>query len=325
MVGALFILNLIMKSSSSFRSNSLMPYWLSLSLALFSILPLRAYSQDKLGKSIFSKENLVAWCIVPFDSKNRGPVERAKMLNELGITKLAYDWRDSHIPTFDHELDALNQHKIYLQAFWLTSGVNPSAEKGVEETLKFLSRRKVKTQIWYLFFPPKGFDNLLQDQKVDVAASVVGYIAKKADSLGCTVGLYNHEGWFGEPENQLAIIEKLKMKNVGIVYNFNHAQDQIDRFPGFYPKILPHLIALNLAGLKKGDHHIYPIGKGDSEKQMIEMVWKSKYEGPIGIINEDTHPDAEIGLRMNMSGLKNILESIGDKAAAATYKSFNAQ
>jgi hypothetical protein len=292
------------------------------SILLVSFLGVAAYSQKGGSRPIFSKENIVAWCIVPFDSKNRGPVERAEMLNSLGITKLAYDWRENHIPTFDQELDALNQHKITLQAFWLLSGPQPSTEKGVEETFKFLERRKVHTQIWYLFWPPAGFDSMSQQQKLNMAASAVSYVAKKAAAIGCTVGLYNHEGWVGEPENELAILHMLNMKNLGLVYNFNHAQEQIDRFPDFFPQILPHLIALNLAGLKKGDQHIYPIGKGDSERKMIELVWKSKYKGPIGIINEDTAPDAEVGLKMNMSGLKTILESIGDKAAAATYSNY---
>ena len=59
----------------------------------------------KPGK-VFSKNNLVAWCIVPFDSKRRGPEERAQMLSRLGFTKFAYDYRAEHIPTFDAEIDA---------------------------------------------------------------------------------------------------------------------------------------------------------------------------------------------------------------------------
>lgn len=309
----------MMKISSTFIIRAFHTrLWIS--ILLFVTLNAGVYSQQGGSKSIFSKGSIVAWCIVPFDSKNRGPVERAEMLNKLGISKLAYDWRETHIPTFDQELEALKRHHIQLQAFWLASGAKPAEEKGVEETFNFLARNKVKTQIWYLFFPPDGFDTMPQQLKLELAAKAVGYIAGRADSLGCSVGLYNHEGWFGEPENELAIISRLKMKNVGMVYNFNHAQQQVDRFPEFYPKILPHLIAVNLAGLKKGDQHIFPIGEGDSEKRMIEIVLKSQFKGPIGIINEDTHPDAEIGLRMNMAGLKGILQSLGYKAAAATYE-----
>jgi hypothetical protein len=31
---------------------------------------------------VFARTNLVAWCIVPFDGKNRGPAERAAMVND---------------------------------------------------------------------------------------------------------------------------------------------------------------------------------------------------------------------------------------------------
>jgi hypothetical protein len=80
--------------------------------------------------SVFAKQNLVAWCIVPFDSMHRGPIDRARMLNGLGITKFAYDWRPEHIPTFDQELYALKQHNIKLQAFWHWSGyADPSKIK----------------------------------------------------------------------------------------------------------------------------------------------------------------------------------------------------
>ena len=38
------------------------------------------------GKNtIFARTNLVAWCIVPFDAKKRGPEERAEMLSRLGF------------------------------------------------------------------------------------------------------------------------------------------------------------------------------------------------------------------------------------------------
>ena len=44
-----------------------------------------ALAQDDL----FRRENLVAWCIVPFDSQHRTPEQRAEMLVKLGIHQLA--------------------------------------------------------------------------------------------------------------------------------------------------------------------------------------------------------------------------------------------
>jgi hypothetical protein len=273
------------------------------------------------SSSIYSRENLVAWCIVPFDVKERGPVERAQMLNKLGITKLAYDWRKKHIPTFDQELEALKAHQIKLQSFWLYSGPNPENDPNLKIILDLLKRHQVKTEIWCMVGSIKGLDTMSQEEKIKVHAKPIQYIAQKAAEIGCKVGLYNHGGWYGEPENQLAIIEYLKMPNVGIVYNFHHAEEHIDRFPDFFPKILPHLMALNLSGLKKGNPvKVVPIGEGDSEQRMMEIVKANNYRGPIGIINEDTAPDAEVGLMLNMNGLIKVLEQMGDATALQSYR-----
>ncbi len=37
----------------------------------------------RADKDIFAHDNRVAWCIVPFDAKKRGPEERAAMLANL--------------------------------------------------------------------------------------------------------------------------------------------------------------------------------------------------------------------------------------------------
>jgi len=263
---------------------------------------------QKQNKNLYSKDNLIAWCIVPFDSKNRTPEQRAQMLNELGINKLAYDWREKHVPTFDDEVTALKKHNIKLQSFWYYSGPNPQDDKNFSKMIDVLKRHNVKTQIWTMITGIAGLDSMSQEKKVAAVSKPVKYIAEQAAQIGCSVGLYNHGGWFGEPENQLAIIEYLRMPNIGIVYNFSHSEEQIHRFPDFYPKILPHLYAINLTGLQGGyPAKVVPVGKGNIEYKMMKIIEESDYTGPIGIINEDFAPDAEDGLEMNMEGLKKYL------------------
>ena len=41
---------------------------------------------------LYAPDNLVAWCIVPFDAAKRTPAERAAMLKKLNIGRVAYDW-----------------------------------------------------------------------------------------------------------------------------------------------------------------------------------------------------------------------------------------
>ena len=272
--------------------------------------------------NVFSRTNLVAWCIVPFDDKKRGPEERAEMLVRLGITKFAYDWREEHVPVFDGEMKALKKHHITLQAFWMPYGPDPARNKHYAEIFGLLKRHNMKTQLWWSYGSSNdGLENMTQEEKVSAVGSMVRSMAEDAAAIGCTVGLYGHGGWFGEPENQLSILRYVRKQNVGIVYNFNHAEDQIDRFSAFYPQILPHLIALNIAGLKKGPPgKVVPVGQGDSEEEMIHIIAESGYRGPIGVINEETDPDAEKGLIINMDGLKRILASLGYTRALQTYK-----
>ena len=151
------------------------------------------------GPSIFAKDNLVAWCIVPFDAANRGPEERARMLRRLGIKRLAYDFRDQHIRTFDLEIDALQKNGIELTAFWMATGMKPQKDTVIHTIFDLIKRRELKTQLWTLLSAPKEFDELTQEERIARTSKVVSYIAKRAKELECSVGLYNHGGWFGEP------------------------------------------------------------------------------------------------------------------------------
>jgi hypothetical protein len=290
-----------------------------LSAALLAgLAAVAAHKAPKGG--LFSRDNLVAWCIVPFDAKQRSPAERVEMLHRLGIRMLAYDWRAKDIPTFDREVDELAKRRIRLQAFWLSSGLKPQSDKNVATVLDFLKRRNVKTELWYFVSTPKEFNSLPQAGKVQAVAGAVGYVAAEARKIRCKVGIYNHGGWTGEPENQIEVIRRLGMDNVGIVYNFHHGREQMARFPDLLEKMTPYLLALNLNGMKQGAPMILPLGEGDRELDMIRVIRSSRYTGPIGILNHRTEVDAETGLRQNMDGLRKILEQLGDKRALATYR-----
>ena len=64
-------------------------------------------------------DNLYAWCIVPFDSKERSPEERIQMLSDLGINKYAYDWREKHLPEMADEWQLAQENDIEVMAVWM--------------------------------------------------------------------------------------------------------------------------------------------------------------------------------------------------------------
>ncbi|EDY22016.1 Pyrrolo-quinoline quinone [Chthoniobacter flavus Ellin428] len=272
-------------------------------LAVLLTLSLPALAES--DPDLFAKDNLMAWCIVPFDGMKRGPEARAEMLEKLGLKHFAYDYRAEQIPTWGDELDALKRHGISLDAWWFPNTLNDEAKKALE----LFQRHHVHPQLWVTGggAPTKSPEE--QAQRVDTEAKRIRLIAEAAAQIGCKVGLYNHEQWFGEPENEIAIIEQLKkdgVNNVGLVYNFHHGHSQLDRFPELLEKMKPYLLAINLDGMfrdgNKIGRQIVPIGQGDLDLQLLRTIRDSGWQGPIGVLNH-TGEDAEARLQDNLDGL----------------------
>ncbi|MBI3862692.1 MAG: c-type cytochrome [Planctomycetia bacterium] len=294
--------------------NRSLTLWTSILLVIPAFLTVAIRADEKkpavadAAIHLYDRDNLVAWCIVPFDSKKRGPVERVAMLKRLGFRHYAYDWRDEHVPTFDTEVVELQKHGIELTSVWF-----PGLDANGRKLLDVLKARGVKTQLWVTGGGEPTRTPEEQKQRVIAEANRLRPIAEAAAAMGSTVGLYNHGGWFGEPENQLAILAELKLPNVGIVYNLHHGHTQLDRFPELLKKMLPHLYVLNLNGMvAKGDQQgqkILPLGAGDLDLGLLKTIRDSGYKGPIGILGH-TNDDAEERLRDNLDGLDWLLPQL---------------
>ena len=266
-----------------------------------------ADSTQSSNYALFARTNLVAWCIVPFDASQRGPEARAEMLERLGFQNFAYDYRSRHIPTFDAEVEALERHHVGLFAWWFPTTLNDEARL----ILGVIRRHHVHPQLWVMGSGGPVRSPGEQAARVISEANRIQPITKAAAEAGCVVALYNHGGWFGEPENQIAIIQELRVRgttNIGIVYNQHHGHSQIDRFPALMRAMKPYLLALNLNGMvRDGDKHkleILPVGQGDValELSLQQIVRDSGWRGPVGLLNH-TDEDAEARLLDNLEGL----------------------
>lgn len=240
------------------------------------------------------------------------------MLAKLGITKFVYDYRAEHVPQWDAELAALKKHDIELLGWWFPTVLNEEAKK----TLELFERHGVRPQLWVSGGERESIEaENGADQQARIAREVARLqpICEAAARLGCQVGLYNHGGWFGEPENQLAIVAALQaqgVENVGIVYNLHHGHHHLDRLAEVLPKLRRHLLCLNLNGMDiAGDtrgRKILPLGVGTEDADVLRQVQASGYSGPIGILNH-TDEDAEGRLLDNLDGLQWILPQLDDR------------
>jgi hypothetical protein len=172
-------------------------------------------------KKLLAKDNLVAWCIVPFDAKRRGPEERAAMLERLGIRRMAYDWRDEHVSQFEEEVAAYKRHGITLHAFWTpVNTASPMAEPHWPVVLDLVKRHDVRPELWTMLNNAL-VDSLPEEARSQRAAEILAPVARAAAERGCKLGLYNHGGWFGEPDHQIMIIKALRegvAKSTGAIY-----------------------------------------------------------------------------------------------------------
>ncbi|MDC0934972.1 TIM barrel protein [Pirellulales bacterium] len=274
------------------------PKFVALMVVLMEIVGSGAAFSETSTNDNLATENLVAWCIVPFDAKHRDPAERAEMLKRLGLRRVAYDWREQHVPTFEQEILEYKKQGLEYFAFW---DWHP-------DMLELVKKHKIHPQFW-LMMPNQETGS--QDEKVEAAARALLPKVEQAHQLGCKIGLYNHGSWAGEPENLVAVCRWLRehagADHVGIVYNFHHAHDRIDDFAKAFSEVQQYLLCLNLNGMNRdAKPKILPIGQGEFEKEMIEIVRKSDYKGPIGILDHREEIDAEESLRQNLQGLARL-------------------
>ncbi len=247
--------------------------------------------------SIFAMENLVAWCIVPFDGKQRGPAERAAMCAELGFQRVAYDWRAKHVPTFEQEILEYKKHGLEYFAFW---GVH-------DEAFRLFEKYDLHPQIWTMLAVPAETP---PPARAQAAATQLLPLVERTRKLGCQLGLYNHGGWGGEPENLVAVCKLLHRQHgadhVGIVYNQHHAHNHTDDFAQVIGLMKPYLLCLNLNGMTHhGDQRgqkILPLGQGELDVKLLQAIQDSGYQGRIGVIGH-TQDDVELRLRDNLEGL----------------------
>ncbi len=300
----LYLAKILVRAVGLTNDSAMIPKVFLLAILLY----VESASLGQTAESLFAQTNLVAWCIVPFDTKKRNPFERADMLVNLGISQFAYDWRSEHVPSFETEIKTLAEHKIALTAWWMPAPLNDESR----QALVLFKKYHLHPQLWVM--AQGGTDGQADADRVQAAADQIKQVADAAAEIGSMVGLYNHGGWFGEPENQVKVRERLAAMgrtNVGHIFNLHHAHEYMPRLEAVLKLLKPHLLCLNLNGMvKDGDkigRKILPFGTGDDDLSILRRIRQSGYAGPIGILGH-TEEDANEKLKKELSGLKSILE-----------------
>ena len=148
-------------------------------VALILCLGISGASAQKQKPALFARNNLVAWCVVPYDKEKRNPEERAGMLKALGFTQFAWDWRAEHLPEMMREIRALRANDIKLKAVWFWVNAAEGLDKANEYILETLEQNNINTELW-LSFNDRFFEGLSDQEKLKKAVAFISALNTRA-------------------------------------------------------------------------------------------------------------------------------------------------
>jgi hypothetical protein len=129
--------------------------------------------------------------------------------------------------------DAVDQDPCDWSTVWPPGMTPPSSAADVEDLLTRMDAADAEAtlararQAFHDLDSPNDVQQ--QEEQVCKEAERIRAFADLAAPCGCKVESYNHGGWFGRVDNQLAIIyapKKTRCTDVGLVYNFVDARDE---------------------------------------------------------------------------------------------------
>lgn len=280
-----------------------------------------------MNDSIYDTDNLFAWCVASHDPPTRTAEDRANMLHQLGIR--GYGWGNrmagaKFLPTFHAEMRTMKARGITLVGRYINSTFDEADMKAVLSALK---EHNARPQLWVS--PGHPSEGKPDDQRADDEAARLRPIAEAAAEVGLKLGLYNHAGWFGDPVNLIAIIERLAtqgLNNVGLALCQHWCHEWIDRFESLLPRITPHLLSIALGGVFRDgmttNRQFPPIGAGDEDVRLLRALANSGWRGPVGLINH-TALDAEARLRDHLEGLAHVRRRLrGENPPPPTWRTW---
>ncbi len=252
-------------------------------------------------------DEVAPWCILGFDAMERTPEQRISMIKEMGLSKYGFNKGKGDLTTMIEEFNLASENEIEISSIFLWLNAKRDSigklSPANQELLNNLKKVDQKPVIW-LSFSENFFENIDQNESLNLSVEMIKFIKLKADELDCELALYNHHGWFGNPHHQVEILEQLDDASISLVYNFHHAQDYVDEFPDIAKKIAPHLSYVNLNGVKKHGPQILDIGEGDHEYEMILKLKEEGFDGPWGILGHIKDEDVKQVLDRNIKGIE---------------------
>ena len=148
---------------------------------------------------VFARDNLVAWCIVPFDAKKRTPGGAGGDARAASASSSTPTTGGPSTCRRSTRRSSPQEDGIELTAVWFPAAL----ERGREGPAR--RHREAQAHAAALGDVGNPAGNTQAEKVAAAAAQVISRSREAAAELGCKVGLYNHGGWSGragEPDRR---------------------------------------------------------------------------------------------------------------------------
>jgi hypothetical protein len=312
---------LIVCSLSAAEAADGLDSWAHGNLVAFGVIPFdarqrepeeRAQMLERLGYKNFVysfREKHIRTLDVEIDALKRNGIRlSALMLYVVDDPDAKVDWRNYLIAspdvfmgkakpnglTLEDLLKTFRRHNVRPQLWMISYPMNPRAAAETRSADQLSQRMTESMRRDLTAFP--------QQQRVMLEGDRMNALARLAAPYGVKVEMYNHGGWLGMIDNQIAVIERLKeqgVTDVGMVYDFAHGRDELhddsSNFPALWKQAKPYVVEVNIGHMNRNGAGI-PTTQDNRELEMMRIVQDSGWRGPIGL-DAMQGGDAEVALK----------------------------
>jgi sugar phosphate isomerase/epimerase len=241
------------------------------------------------------------------DATHKTPAEQVALVKEIGFAGVGPTYHNA--AELQQWLVALDQNRLKMFALYLPLRLDdvPASLASVKEAAAALRGRN--TLLWLYVTSKKGMPSDTGDEAVAVQA--LRAISDYAKDAGLRVALYPHTGFFVQSvEDAVRLAEKVHRKNLGVTFNLCHwlMVDGKDLAASLKPA-QPYLFCITINGADAGGTSwkelIQPLDRGTYDvSQVLRLLRKMKYTGPIGLQHYGIGGDARENLEHSMEGWK---------------------
>lgn len=243
------------------------------------------------------------------DATHKTPEEQVALVKEIGFAGVGPIYHNA--AELQQWLVALDQNRMKMFALYLPLRLDdvPASLASVKEAAAALRGRD--TLLWLYVTGKPG--SLLDTHDEAVAVQALREISGYGKDAGLRVALYPHTGFSVQSvEDAVRLAEKVHRKNLGVTFNLCHwlMVDGKD-LAASLKTARPYLFCVTIngadAGGKSWKELIQPLDRGTYDvSQVLRLLRKMKYTGPIGLQHYGIGGDARENLEHSMEGWKRL-------------------